>query len=154
MAVVAPMPRARVMIATEVNPGLLRNMRRPKRRSCARSCSQFILRISRHLLFVRLRPFQAAPSAAPLAPPFPWRRIPQFSVRCDPRVPPPVPGQPFFGEITTSTEEETCTANVQVARHDPPSLMSQCNHGINAHRSEEHTSELQSQSNLVCRLLL
>src|SRR2546430_8892063 len=55
MAVVAPMPRARVMIATEVNPGLLRNMRRPKRRSCARSCSQFILRISRHLLFVRDR---------------------------------------------------------------------------------------------------
>src|SRR2546427_4725051 len=26
--------------------------------------------------------------------------------------------------------------------------------GINAMRSEEHTSELQSQSNLVCRLLL
>src|SRR2546427_5297252 len=27
-------------------------------------------------------------------------------------------------------------------------------HGQRAHRSEEHTSELQSQSNLVCRLLL
>src|SRR2546430_3950888 len=27
-------------------------------------------------------------------------------------------------------------------------------HGVTAHRSEEHTSELQSQSNLVCRLLL
>src|SRR2546430_13553324 len=26
--------------------------------------------------------------------------------------------------------------------------------GVLAHRSEEHTSELQSQSNLVCRLLL
>src|SRR2546430_3763490 len=26
--------------------------------------------------------------------------------------------------------------------------------GANSHRSEEHTSELQSQSNLVCRLLL
>src|SRR2546430_8847542 len=26
--------------------------------------------------------------------------------------------------------------------------------GVSAHRSEEHTSELQSQSNLVCRLLL
>src|SRR2546430_7574831 len=27
-------------------------------------------------------------------------------------------------------------------------------HGVRAGRSEEHTSELQSQSNLVCRLLL
>src|SRR2546427_5120881 len=27
-------------------------------------------------------------------------------------------------------------------------------HGVNSPRSEEHTSELQSQSNLVCRLLL
>src|SRR5438270_10599796 len=27
-------------------------------------------------------------------------------------------------------------------------------HGVEPHRSEEHTSELQSQSNLVCRLLL
>src|SRR2546430_7390436 len=27
-------------------------------------------------------------------------------------------------------------------------------HRVRAHRSEEHTSELQSQSNLVCRLLL
>src|SRR2546430_10379047 len=27
-------------------------------------------------------------------------------------------------------------------------------HKLNPHRSEEHTSELQSQSNLVCRLLL
>src|SRR2546430_8531242 len=27
-------------------------------------------------------------------------------------------------------------------------------HGAEQHRSEEHTSELQSQSNLVCRLLL
>src|SRR2546430_13382637 len=26
--------------------------------------------------------------------------------------------------------------------------------GVDGHRSEEHTSELQSQSNLVCRLLL
>src|SRR2546430_15796530 len=33
-------------------------------------------------------------------------------------------------------------------RSDPPSLHA------SPHRSEEHTSELQSQSNLVCRLLL
>src|SRR2546430_11233327 len=30
----------------------------------------------------------------------------------------------------------------------------QCVHAAGMHRSEEHTSELQSQSNLVCRLLL
>src|SRR5256886_12235117 len=35
----------------------------------------------------------------------------------------------------------------QAAVHPPP-------RGRSAHRSEEHTSELQSQSNLVCRLLL
>src|SRR5688572_32375103 len=29
-----------------------------------------------------------------------------------------------------------------------------CQHSVNIGRSEEHTSELQSQSNLVCRLLL
>src|SRR6202171_1883496 len=34
MAVLAPMPKARVKIATEVKPGFFRNMRRPKRTSC------------------------------------------------------------------------------------------------------------------------
>src|SRR2546427_4004307 len=34
------------------------------------------------------------------------------------------------------------------------STMNPCNAGIQPLRSEEHTSELQSQSNLVCRLLL
>src|SRR5688572_32342271 len=33
-------------------------------------------------------------------------------------------------------------------------LIFTCNHCPTAQRSEEHTSELQSQSNLVCRLLL
>src|SRR2546430_13698926 len=33
-------------------------------------------------------------------------------------------------------------------------LQSLVHHGRRIHRSEEHTSELQSQSNLVCRLLL
>ncbi len=36
MAVLAPMPSARVNIAIAVNPGLLRSMRTPKRRSCPR----------------------------------------------------------------------------------------------------------------------
>src|SRR5688572_30983771 len=41
-------------------------------------------------------------------------------------------------------------------RRDEPVLPRQCHRmaGVVDHRSEEHTSELQSQSNLVCRLLL
>src|SRR5437016_1213632 len=35
-AVFAPIPRASVSIATPVNPGFLRSMRVPKRRSCTR----------------------------------------------------------------------------------------------------------------------
>src|SRR5256886_5811748 len=43
-----------------------------------------------------------------------------------------------------------------VAHHDPARVARQAlrRSGRNAQRSEEHTSELQSQSNLVCRLLL
>src|SRR2546427_3249619 len=36
----------------------------------------------------------------------------------------------------------------EARRHEQPAL------AVRPHRSEEHTSELQSQSNLVCRLLL
>src|SRR5688572_31013277 len=39
-------------------------------------------------------------------------------------------------------------------RHDPTVAHDVRMHGRMARRSEEHTSELQSQSNLVCRLLL
>src|SRR2546427_5130487 len=45
------------------------------------------------------------------------------------------------------TERPTRTARSRAAR-SPPRVLSA------ATRSEEHTSELQSQSNLVCRLLL
>src|SRR2546430_8245271 len=38
----------------------------------------------------------------------------------------------------------------QLRGHIPPGLV----HAVHHTRSEEHTSELQSQSNLVCRLLL
>src|SRR2546430_7231506 len=37
---------------------------------------------------------------------------------------------------------------------EPPPARLECRAVIAAERSEEHTSELQSQSNLVCRLLL
>src|SRR2546430_3907187 len=46
---------------------------------------------------------------------------------------------------------------VAEAFYDPPTVMLDKNFQGNvsaAYRSEEHTSELQSQSNLVCRLLL
>src|SRR5690606_41663642 len=38
---------------------------------------------------------------------------------------------------------------------EPPCLVSRCGRdAVAVHRSEEHTSELQSRENLVCRLLL
>src|SRR5688572_32356711 len=42
---------------------------------------------------------------------------------------------------------------VRVQRSPTPDIRQQRRHHV-AERSEEHTSELQSQSNLVCRLLL
>ena len=47
IAVLAPMPRARVRAATIVKAGSLRNMRRPKRMSSARFWIQRTLRASR-----------------------------------------------------------------------------------------------------------
>src|SRR5688572_31582012 len=44
------------------------------------------------------------------------------------------------------------TSAPSITKVEPPSWWA--NHTINPVRSEEHTSELQSQSNLVCRLLL
>src|SRR2546430_10952004 len=41
-----------------------------------------------------------------------------------------------------------------VARVDEPQADASANRRRDSRRSEEHTSELQSQSNLVCRLLL
>src|SRR5256886_6454823 len=41
-----------------------------------------------------------------------------------------------------------------VRYNDPPSLAGRIRRSAASSRSEEHTSELQSQSNLVCRLLL
>src|SRR2546427_8697426 len=43
---------------------------------------------------------------------------------------------------------------IHQSRGEPLSHLSGPHHAIGGFRSEEHTSELQSQSNLVCRLLL
>src|SRR2546427_8598104 len=69
----------------------------------------------------------------------------------------------FFFNDTATTEIYTlslhdalpicwplCSAQVDQA----PGRVRLCSKGASGRRSEEHTSELQSQSNLVCRLLL
>src|SRR2546427_5674560 len=74
----------------------------------------------------------------------------------------------FFFNDTATTEIYTLSLHdalpiLQAMRCPPPAMVpwqacstGACNHTLLARptRSEEHTSELQSQSNLVCRLLL
>src|SRR2546430_9809192 len=52
--------------------------------------------------------------------------------------------------------EFTARPDPKVPEKDDPTFVFQINADVtdNAGRSEEHTSELQSQSNIVCRLLL
>src|SRR2546430_15734510 len=54
--------------------------------------------------------------------------------------------------ISRRSARERCTCSVM--RMAVSSAMSPASPGTTGARSEEHTSELQSQSNLVCRLLL
>src|SRR2546430_7061033 len=50
----------------------------------------------------------------------------------------------------------SCACRMDRAIHisPPPASLQRVSTALRASRSEEHTSELQSQSNLVCRLLL
>src|SRR2546427_9592882 len=60
----------------------------------------------------------------------------------------------LFRSSTASSEASTCSrfsSSVPAGRTSGSSLERRSHRGV---RSEEHTSELQSQSNLVCRLLL
>src|SRR2546430_12719471 len=66
----------------------------------------------------------------------------------------------FFFNDTATTEIYTlslhdalpiCRSGIEVAYYNRCAL---CSEHFSSSRSEEHTSELQSQSNLVCRLLL
>src|SRR5688572_13431876 len=57
-------------------------------------------------------------------------------------------------EILKSTKQLAEEKSLQVIYGDTDSVMINANVDSVAERSEEHTSELQSQSNLVCRLLL
>src|SRR2546430_8610111 len=69
----------------------------------------------------------------------------------------------FFFNDTATTEIYTLSLHDALPICDPhgqpPCAMTRCRcasvaRAARSHRSEEHTSELQSQSNLVCRLLL
>src|SRR2546430_15764323 len=70
----------------------------------------------------------------------------------------------FFFNDTATTEIYTLslhdalpilvTGGSPLARADSPAPASQSRPAVGVGSSEEHTSELQSQSNLVCRLLL
>src|SRR5260221_1355919 len=53
-----------------------------------------------------------------------------------------------------STDSTRTIANIWAQRDRRLSVLHQDNRGVSAARSEEHTSELQSHSDLVCRLLL
>src|SRR2546430_12033347 len=55
---------------------------------------------------------------------------------------------------TVKTNELTEVSEAQIAVHWKEEEYYQPSEKFKAQRSEEHTSELQSQSNLVCRLLL
>src|SRR3989475_9297200 len=69
-----------------------------------------------------------------------WLTTPQLAVRLGPGRPSAITNSPTFGEGSSRrlAVETFWPASFKTARS----------------RSEEHTSELQSQSNLVCRLLL
>src|SRR6185369_17880364 len=69
----------------------------------------------------------------------------------------------FFFKDTATTEIYTLSLHdalpifgqrIQIAKSDALGLLAVGAHGEETKRSEEHTSELQSHLNLVCRLLL
>src|SRR2546430_10260388 len=67
----------------------------------------------------------------------------------------------FSGGVSGADGGRTCTAQCRPRSTCPPWTGRSCTSGARTacspaawNRSEEHTSELQSQSNLVCRLLL
>src|SRR5699024_12692888 len=79
-------------------------------------------------------------------------------------LPPPLPRSPLFPYTTLFRSSAVCRTpavqagsgcNARAYRHIQSTLHRQRPaHGICRYRSEEHTSELQSRFDLVCRLLL
>src|SRR2546426_1987081 len=60
----------------------------------------------------------------------------------------------FHGELPTREQLHGFTSELKAARSLPGDVLELLKLVKSAHRSEEHTSELQSPCNLVCRLLL
>src|SRR2546430_4890260 len=81
------------------------------------------------------------------------------------RPPPPPPNVPELPEHEKDVAATSLRQRMEVhrrnpacanchAKMDPIGFALENFNAVGAYRSEEHTSELQSQSNLVCRLLL
>src|SRR5437899_9935017 len=81
------------------------------------------------------RPGRVVRGGAPLLASSLARRIPRFFVPGGRATRHPLPGPPAPSETTTATVAESCTANVPVACPGPPSLVSQSDDGIDAHRA-------------------
>src|SRR2546427_9494755 len=63
-------------------------------------------------------------------------------------------GPPQLGQRSSCSVERSCTAWISRSTSTAARALENGPQKSSSTRSEEHTSELQSQSNLVCRLLL
>src|SRR5690606_41823595 len=103
-----------------------------------------------------LPPCISAPARAPVGRPI-FPSAPLCRSRPRRQEPPAPPGAAHAGRSHPRREElPTPSGAAHVGRsrprrQEPPAPAATCSH---AARSEEHTSELQSRENLVCRLLL
>src|SRR5260370_15016356 len=76
---------------------------------------------------------------------FPYTTL--FRSKATSRIPARIAGKECFSLMFVGSSEATSLSqDTYIVEHDAL--------GANEHRSEEHTSELQSHLNLVCRLLL
>src|SRR2546430_5762794 len=64
------------------------------------------------------------------------------------------PRSTLFPYTTLFRSETKSVYQAEAEGHHPAALQAAATNNVFKRRSEEHTSELQSQSNLVCRLLL
>src|SRR2546430_2636908 len=65
-----------------------------------------------------------------------------------------IPSEPVDGMDVLAVRDVVGRAVERTRTDKSPALIEARTYRFRGHRSEEHTSELQSQSNLVCRLLL
>src|SRR5207253_9115091 len=95
------------------------------------------------------------------SPPFPTRRSSDLSILPGIRatatnLPAPLPGQDLSFEVNPPGRVRYALripVSSSAASRRSPLRLRYCTSGSTSHRSEEHTSELQSRGHLVCRLL-